>query len=300
MSSVTSRVKEIKQPRGGFVKPSSFSKTVFDDGITLEENENIHASVIGMVVDYMTRFLMTQDIDEAFKISLIGYSMRLDFLSDLLSDKDVKKTGILKTDKSLSIEKAKLRLIMANDGENGIFPLLRCIKGLDNQSIIAACKAVTYDIWYRNPMAAMMAKGAADTNPDEKTIYNIRVLIQRSLSFWEKYGPISVEGFIFSEADNNGNIIKSGYTDTVDAGDGDYLTNDTMWDFKVSKSAPTTRHTLQILMYYIMGKHSGIDIFKNIENLGFFNPRLNTMYLLNVSDIPTETIHAVETEVICY
>ena len=51
MSSVTSRVKEIKQPRGGYIKPSMFSKTVFDDGIVLNESENVHASIIGMVVD---------------------------------------------------------------------------------------------------------------------------------------------------------------------------------------------------------------------------------------------------------
>ena len=91
-----------------------------------------------------------------------------------------------------------------------------------------------------------------------------------------------------------------GYTSTVDAGDGDYLTNDTMWDFKVSKAEPTNKHTLQILMYYIMGKHSGMSIFKNINKLGFFNPRLNAMYVLDVDKIPAETIRAVEKDVICY
>ena len=72
MSSVTSRVKEIKQPRGGYIKPSMFSKTVFDDGIVLNESENVHASIIGMVVDYMTRFLMTGNAEDAFRISILG------------------------------------------------------------------------------------------------------------------------------------------------------------------------------------------------------------------------------------
>ena len=149
-------------------------------------------------------------------------------------------------------------------------------------------------------MGAIMATGAADINPDSETIRNIRILVQRSISFWEKVGPIVAEGFIFAESDKNGDLIKSGYTETVDSGDGDYLTSDTLWDFKVSKYAPNSKHTLQILMYYIMGKHSGIDIFKNIDKIGVFNPRLNIMYILNIGNIPQDIIHVVETDVICY
>lgn len=299
MSSVTSRVKEIKQPRGGYIKPSMFSKTVFDDGIVLNESENVHASIIGMVVDYMTRFLMTGNAEDAFRISITGYCRRVAFLSDSTSEKDVKKSGILKEDKELSQEEAK-QFIMTNDGDNSGFKLLRRIKGLDDDSIVAACKIATYDVWYRNIMWAMMAKGADDINPNKQTVDNIRTLIQRSLSFWNKVGPISSEGFVFAEKDSKENIIKSGYTSTVDSGDGDYLTEDTMWDFKVSKSGITSQNTLQILMYYIMGQHSDMDVYKSIKKLGFFNPRLNTMYVLDVDTISDDVIKAVETEVICY
>ena len=149
-------------------------------------------------------------------------------------------------------------------------------------------------------MWAMIAKGADDINPDKQTMDNIRTLIQRSLSFWNKVGPISSEGFVFAEKDSKENIIKSGYTSTVDSGDGDYLTEDTMWDFKVSKSGITSQNTLQILMYYIMGQHSDMDVYKSIKKLGFFNPRLNTMYVLDVDTISDDVIKAVETEVICY
>ncbi len=51
MSSVTGRINEIKQPRGGYIKPSQFKEQSFNDGIELGE-ENIHASVVGMAVDY--------------------------------------------------------------------------------------------------------------------------------------------------------------------------------------------------------------------------------------------------------
>ena len=99
-------------------------------------------------------------------------------------------------------------------------------------------------------------------------------MVERSKLFWKKYGPITVDGFTFE----NG-----GYTSTVTTGDGDYLTANTIWDFKVSKSEPTNKHTL-----------------KNITNLGIFNPRLNKAYILDVNNISTEIIKTVENDVICY
>lgn len=69
---------------------------------------------------------------------------------------------------------------------------------------------------------------------------------------------------------------------TVDKGDGDFLTDDTLWDFKVSRAKPTNKHTLQLLMYWIMGQHSGQYIFKDITKLGIYNPRFNAAYLIEV------------------
>ena len=169
--------------------------------------------------------------------------------------------------------------------------LLAGIKAIDEKSITNACKLVTYDVWFRNPMGAIMAKGADDINPDAETIQNIKIMVQRSVKFWEDYGPIVKDGFTFEP---------NGYTETVNSGDGDYLTADTLWDFKVSKSKPTNKHTLQLLMYWIMGQHSGQKIYKSIQNLGIFNPRLNEVYLLNVNTISKEIITEVERDVICY
>ena len=259
MSSVTARIKEIKQPRGGYLKISEFNTKVLGDDRVLNENENIHASVIGMVVDYMTRFVMGADLTEAFKISIMGAT-----LAERLGPKNSLKE---------------------------INTYLKEIKGLDDESIIIACKAVTFDVWYRNPIAAMMAKNAKDTNPDAKTIENIKILIERSLKFWENYGPIKVDGFTFEN---------DGYTDTVNTGDGDFLTDDTLWDFKVSKAEPKTDHTLQLLMYYIMGIHSGKEEFKNIKKIGIYNPRLNKVYQYEMSNLPSDIIKDIEENVICY
>lgn len=265
MASVTARIKEVKQPKGGYIKPSQFRKIIYNDGIDLGE-ENLHPSIIGIVVDYLTRYMSGDDIEEAFKISILGYKARLMLLGP----------DILKKDQKKKID---------------ILYLLNQITDLDDESIVAACKACTYDVWLRNPMGAMMAKGAEETEPDIATIENIRTMVNRSLNFWEIYGPVTVDGFTF-ETD--------GYTDVVDSGDGDYLTADTLWDFKVSKSNPTSKNTLQLLMYWIMGKHSCKDEFKGINKLGFFNPRLNIVYLLDMDSVPAEVIKEVENEVICY
>lgn len=253
MSTVTQRIGEIKQPRGGYIKPSQFAARFMDDGKTLAESENVHPSIMGLSVDYMTRYLMGADVRDAFSISIRGAELA-----------------------SMTPYANKL---------------LSGIRGTDDASIINACKMTTFDVWYRNPMAALVSKGAQDTNPDADTIENIRIMLQRGLDFWKEYGPITKDGFTF-EAD--------GYTETVDSGDGDFLTKDTLWDFKVSKAKPTNKHTLQLLMYWIMGQHSQKPEFKGITKLGIFNPRLNTVYTLEMSKVPADVIRAVENDVICY
>ena len=265
MSSVTNRIKDVKQPRGGYINPSAFKVETIEDGKVLGE-ENLHPSVLGMVVDYLTGFVMGAPVAEAFKIPIVGYRTRM-----LLAGKEA-----ITRDKKMKID---------------IESLLQQIISLDNASIIAACKACTYDVWFRNPTGALFAKGADETTPDDTTIENIKIMVERSVSFWKKYGPITVDGFTFEG---------KGYTSTVDSGDGDYLTANTLWDFKVSKTKPTNKHTLQLLMYWIMGQHSEKEEFRNITRLGIFNPRLNTVYTLDTSAVPKDIIMAVEKDVICY
>lgn len=86
----------------------------------------------------------------------------------------------------------------------------------------------------------------------------------------------------------------------VSSGDGDYLTNDTIWDFKVSKNEPTSKHSLQLLMYYILGKHSIHSQFNQIQYLGIYNPRLNKVYRYDIYNLSKEVIEEVSSEVIGY
>lgn len=56
MVSVTKRIQEIKQPRGGYIKPKQFIKTELKDGITLSENITVNPVIVGLAVDYLTRY----------------------------------------------------------------------------------------------------------------------------------------------------------------------------------------------------------------------------------------------------
>ena len=72
MYSVTSRCAMIKQPRGGFVKTSYFDVIERKDKFTLSENENIHPSLVGLAVDYLTRLVMGASVFDAFSIPILG------------------------------------------------------------------------------------------------------------------------------------------------------------------------------------------------------------------------------------
>lgn len=249
MASVTQRIKQITQPRGGYLKPSEFEKEEFIDNEVLKE-ENIHSSLVGLAVDYLTRLMLDTPAEEAFKISILGAS--------LIGE------------------------------ERKAYNLLKSIKGLDNNSIYNACKIVGFDVCFR--AGPMGYREVDEIEADADTINNIKIMVKRSLLFFNKYGPITKDGFTF----------EGGYTRVIDSGDGDFLTSDTLWDFKVSKNNPTSAHTLQLLIYYIMGIHSVHSEFKVIQRLGIFNPRANCVYLKNISDIPKEVIEEVSSEIIGY
>lgn len=262
MATVTQRVNQIKRPGIDYIKPSEFTRWHLKNTESLSpiESENVHPSVVGLAVDYLTRFILSNDLREAFSISLKGamaYSL---------------------------LEETEEPLLIYEE-------LLNKVNGLDATSIESACKIATFDVWHRCPFKAPYVKGYEETNPNTVTIDNIRIMVERSLSFFKKFGPITKMGFDF---------YPNGYSKTITAGDGDYLTKDTLWDYKVSKAHPTSVNVLQILTYWVMGQHSGQDVFNDISQIGIYNPRLNIAYTYKLSWIDEYIISDVEDCVIGY
>ncbi|WP_206215075.1 hypothetical protein [Adlercreutzia sp. ZJ138] len=242
----------VKQPRGGYIKPKEFDCVELPDMKPLLDHteENINAGLVGLAVDYLTRFLEGSPVEEAFKISHAG--------AGLIDETD------------------KCENILAN------------ITGYDDASITAACQAAGYDVLFR--AGPMGYKPVEEILPNKATIYNIQEMVSRSRKFFQQYGPVVLDGMTF----------EGGYTPTIATGDGDFMTADTIWDFKVSVKPPTNKHTLQLLIYWRLGLHSIHPEYQQVEKLGFFNPRLGTVYTLPVDRIPAEVIQEVESEVIGY
>lgn len=260
MSSVTARIREIKQPRGGYLNISNFKVYQFKGTWKLDSTEDFPPAITGMVVENLTKVVFGSKIIDAFESSIKGAIM-------------AEKYGY-------STAGPEIAEYLSN------------IYGYSRNSIINACKAVTFDVWYKNGKEiAEKSMSAKDISPFDIPIHNIQSMINRSISFFSKQGSMIDMGFCFDE---------EGYTSTVDTGNADFLTSDTLWEFKVSSAEPTSAYTLQLLMYYIMAVHSKREEFKRITKIGIFNPRLYKAYIMEVKDISPEIIKEVEQKVICY
>lgn len=156
--SITQRIKQVKQPRGGYIKPKEFKPESLGDGAeALNPEENVHASLMGLAVDYMTRFMSGASAEDAFKISMMGAQL----------------VG----------EGTKALKMMAG------------IKGLDDASLTNALKLSGFDVCFR--AGIMGYKPVDEINPDKSTIQNVRTMVERSLHFLEVYGPKILDGFTF-------------------------------------------------------------------------------------------------------
>lgn len=250
MASVTSIIKKTKQPRDGYLNINDFNTVQYNDDIALYSEENISYIITGLAVDYMVRYCMGAKKEEAFRISLEGARL---------------KGELQKAEK-----------------------MLHSISGLDDKSVIMACKLSEYDVYRRCLLSDYEPK--ENKFPDKKTISNISTMVKRGCIFFEKQGGCILNGFNF----------EGGYTDKITSGDGDYLTKDTLIEFKVSKKKPDKNHTLQTLIYYLMGYQSNTTEFNQITRLGIFNPRLNIFYYKHLEEIDIETISKIAKEVIGY
>ena len=142
-----------------YINPKQFEQIqLFDDVRDLHENENVSAVLIGIAVDYLTRFNDGLNKREAFKISLQG---------------------------------------AANIGEvEQAEALLSEVNGLDDQSVINAIKLAGFDVVFR--VGPMFYKPVSDIEPDADTVENVQIMVSRARYFFSEYGPTVLDGVTFS------------------------------------------------------------------------------------------------------
>ena len=252
MFTVTQRVKSVTQPKNGYLPVSAFSVKRYEDNQKLHYKENVPPVYIGLAVDYLTRYKISENIYNAFDISILG--------AKILRDDYGKK----------------------REYEHS----LHLLEQIQHGDIAAALQMVTYDDVYR--------AGKTDLptlRPDSATVENIKIMVNRGVTFLNHCSKEIYTGLSFD----------GGFTSTVVNGDCDYLTDNSLIDFKVIRGDITPDYTLQILMYYLLGCRSvHHKDFIKVKWLAFFNPRKNIVHYTKVDKIPTKILDEVAIKVIGY
>lgn len=184
---------------------------------------------------------------------------------------------------SISLQGAAVRDALKLDNFSNIRQAksyLKSVTGIDDKSLDAALRLVGYDCNARGNLQAYRPVEQMLITVD--TLYNLRTMILRSLDILDSFGGVW-----------NSFLKFPGKYDEIICGDGDYLTENTLWDMKVSHTPPDKCDILQLLLYYILSQQSILPEYQMVTHIGFLNPRLNRTYRLAVNQIPQDVLKKV-------
>ena len=265
MSVIKQMKGQLHQPHGGLIKSNWFEQIDLSSENKLYDAENGFPTCIAVTVERLSRYFIENDKNRKRKIfNFVDSGIFHAAISEMVSDKRAKFDELFeKHVKHTRNLKSK-------------------IKDLNIESIKATYELMSYDVL--SPDRFFLEDISAI---NDETFKNIEIMVQRTLNFFE--GQKVNCGLPFS---NCGDIITGGETD--------FITDDTLYDMKVYRKAILNKdHKLQIVIYWILGLHSGYkEQFEKIKKLSIFNPRLNVVWVLDVSDIPNEVIKFIEAKVI--
>lgn len=265
MVNVTERIRQVQQPRGGFLNPRTMEIRELGGAALDHTVESVHTSVVGSAVELLTRIATGTPVKEALSWE-----------------------GIVATRAGTQAYSEARQLIDEMDYTVALYAEEDGDELLSDDLLVAACRLVSllsaaHGHWQYDPRTP-----TADV--DELTIEHIRTMVTRSVAFFRHYGPVLAHGLVVTGAAEG----------TVDWGEVDFLTADTLWDFKVIVKPPSSVHTLQLLMLWIMGTRQPRPEFKAVVHVGLFNPRQNVVYRISVDAIAPDTIAAIASEVLGY
>ncbi|MFI3211348.1 MAG: DEAD/DEAH box helicase [Peptostreptococcaceae bacterium] len=151
--------------------------------------------------------------------------------------------------------------------------------GLSSMTIQLVAKIVTFDAVYR---AGKTDAYNLEFSLSDDDITNIRKMVLRVKQFHFKYNILET-----------GMTFDGSYTSIISKGDADILTTNGLWDLKVISNNITSKHTFQLLLYYVLS----LKKYKNIKFIGIFNPKKNIEYVIDVNEISSGIIEAIKTEI---
>lgn len=261
------------QPRGGFLPPKKLSveslcnhpETKYEELVVkLCRSGALSPQTLGLVFDYLLRVEILLSADIAVEES-IQEAFYISLLGAKLADQAENAKALV--GKLIRLYKNKRR---------------------DNKKIVqTASELVRFD--------AMLRAGYYDPNyqPIEVTDFDkdaIKLMVDTTRIYLMQNESLTSLGFCFSGVGS----------ENVAGSDGDLLSKESLIDLKVSVKEPTSKHTLQLLLYYLLGLHEQPEQYKQLRYLKIINPRLGRVYFYETAKLDTEMLRKIEHDVMGY
>lgn len=113
-------------------------------------------------------------------------------------------------------------------------------------------------------------------------------MVQRSVDFFKNKGFYECS-ILFDEA-----LSK---TKCLTKADADFMSKKTLWKFSTQKEMKKNKDLIKLLIYYVLSKKTPNwekSIYKDLDSIGIFNPRLNISIFWKIDDIDKELIKKID------
>lgn len=271
MSSVSELVEKIEQPAFGILPVSKFERTELkQDSYVVAKKNSIPAVHLGLIVDYCVKYILGVKLSDILHVEYAGYAEHIRVSAvkyfNSLSEQSLTQIYIEDERKKICLSDFVSQVENAETFEDFVTNMLYVVQ---------------YGDFIRNIRYAYNRIGEVFTTKiSESDLRDILIFFMRTK------GWIST----FDKAIPMYKFKPYGYNNTVTSGEGDFCTKHTLWDLKVSNGEPTSKDTLQLLIYYIMAKRSGNRMYKDVNSIGVYNPKLDTTWLCKIDDIDKSII----------
>lgn len=297
--SIDSRIDNYKYKTNFSIE--NFEKKERYDNNKLSIRENLSNEFIEETIKLLVSYEMGMSAKDTFFTCVGGYAVKCEtFGNEIEVDFDIEGNTPDETDKLFYEKNKDIQSDAFSELIYGInaFELFSKLKrGLSDETIISACQLVGYKIWYDDTDKAKkmeISNSRTEHVPDNKTIKNIRIMVNRLIQFLDREGDMIASNFPFADEEHNG------YSEVISEGEGEYLTEYGIFVVDTSKNIPDDKMILKSFVHYIMAITSQIPIFDDIVKIGILNPRCNICYYIYTENIPVSIIREVKQDLICY
>lgn len=261
------------QPYGGFIPPKDMVVELLDDNPRDQYERlvdmsckmgSLRAQTLGLVFDYLlrTEIALMAGVD---LIEAIFNAFKVSFMgADLAYKYDEAETLALKLADLYQKKKRDSKKIAQVASELVVFDAV-------------------FRAGYYNPDAEPSKVNDGDKNA-------LDLMLGATECYLLKKQQLTSLGFGFTAIG----------AENVAPSDGDLLTKDSVIDIKCSVNEPTSKHTLQLLLYYILGLHEQPDAFKPLKYVKILNPRLGRIYSYEIAKVDVENLKHIEGEIMGY